>query len=86
LEERIAENIEGMTGATGRQRVDEACFDKFVFACPDPQTITAFPDLMPPMFRNINVLAEKNANLRRTCDLSKRIAARPRWVGCHAVT
>jgi type I restriction enzyme S subunit len=61
--------IKSMTGATGRQRVDEACFDKFVFACPDPQTIAAFSELMSPMFRNINILAEKNANLRRTRDL-----------------
>jgi type I restriction enzyme S subunit len=58
-----------MSGATGRQRVSEECFEKFVFAHPDPQTISAFGELVSPLFENVNVLARKNANLRRTRDL-----------------
>jgi len=61
--------IKSMSGATGRQRVQEACFDRFFFAHPDPTTIASFAELVSPMFRGIHVLGQKNANLRQTRDL-----------------
>ncbi|HEY6284046.1 MAG TPA: hypothetical protein VIX20_00150 [Ktedonobacteraceae bacterium] len=61
--------IKSMTGATGRQRVQTACFDKFLIAQPDSKTLAAFEETVSPLFRNIYVLARKNANLRQTRDL-----------------
>src|SRR6266496_4652058 len=61
--------IKSMTGASGRQRVQTACFDKFLIAQPDANTLATFEELVTPLFRNIYVLAQKNANLRQTRDL-----------------
>ena len=61
--------IKSMSGATGRQRVQEACFDRFCFAHATPELIQTFTDLVSPMFRNAQVLADKNTYLRRTRDL-----------------
>jgi type I restriction enzyme, S subunit len=61
--------IKSMTGATGRQRVQTACFDKFLIAQPDSKTLAVFQEKVSPIFRNIYVLARKNANLRQTRDL-----------------
>ena len=61
--------IKSMSGATGRQRVQEACFDNFLIAHPDTETISKFFNLIAPIFRSIYVLAQKNKNLRQTRDL-----------------
>jgi type I restriction enzyme S subunit len=61
--------IKSMSGASGRQRVQEGCFDKFLFAHPDHKTLAAFAKLVSPLFRMVQLLADKNANLRRTRDL-----------------
>lgn len=61
--------IKSMSGATGRQRVQEQCFDSFHFAHPDPGTISAFAEFTNPVFRHIFILAKKNVNLRKTRDL-----------------
>jgi len=61
--------IKSMTGATGRQRVQVSCFDKFLLAHPDTDTLTSFRELVAPLFRNVYILAQKNANLRQTRDL-----------------
>ncbi|MBU4186174.1 MAG: restriction endonuclease subunit S [Proteobacteria bacterium] len=61
--------IKSMSGATGRQRVQEACFDKFLFAHPDSKIISAFAEHISPLFQNAYILNTKNANLRRTRDL-----------------
>jgi type I restriction enzyme S subunit len=61
--------IKSMSGATGRQRVQEQCFDKFLFAHPDQDTGSMFSRLVSPIFRNIYVLAARTNNLRRTRDL-----------------
>lgn len=58
-----------MSGATGRQRVQQACFDRFLFAHPDQRTIAAFAEQVSPIFQSIQLLARKNANLRATRDL-----------------
>jgi type I restriction enzyme S subunit len=61
--------IKSMSGATGRQRVQEECFNKFLIAQPDEATLTIFAERTGPIFRLINILAQKNKNLRRARDL-----------------
>ncbi len=61
--------IKSMTGASGRQRVQERCFDNFLLAHPDPKTLEEFSSVVFPFFQNVDVLAKKNANLRQTRDL-----------------
>jgi type I restriction enzyme, S subunit len=68
--DRFRDNaIKSMSGASGRQRVREACFDTFELIQPDQQTLDSFAALTRPMFRLIHTLARKNANLRVTRDL-----------------
>lgn len=61
--------IKSMSGATGRQRVQESCFDRFLFAHPPSDYLAAFSKQAAPLFRCIHVLTQKNANLRNTRDL-----------------
>jgi type I restriction enzyme S subunit len=61
--------IKSMSGATGRQRVQEECFEKFLIAQPDAETLRRFQELTKPMFDLVNNLAVRNGNLRRTRDL-----------------
>ncbi len=61
--------IKSMSGASGRQRVREACFDAFLLANPDQETLTKFAAVTRPMFQLIQSLALKNFNLRTTRDL-----------------
>lgn len=64
--------IKSMSGATGRQRVQEKCFDKFLIAQPDEDTLRAFLERTGQMFRLIHNLAQKNTKLRLTRDLLLR--------------
>ena len=61
--------IKSMTGASGRQRVRSECFDNYLFAHPDTETLSAFSGLVEPMFTYAHMLSQKNANLRQTRDL-----------------
>ena len=61
--------IKSMSGATGRQRVQEKCFAQFYLAQPDTETLALFSSEASLLFKAIKTLAEKNANLRRTRDL-----------------
>jgi type I restriction enzyme S subunit len=61
--------IKSMSGATGRQRVQEECFDKFFIAQPDSGVLAAFVGQVGAIFRGIHVLSQKNINLRQTRDL-----------------
>jgi type I restriction enzyme S subunit len=61
--------IKSMSGATGRQRVQEACFGRFFIAEPDRTTLERFQNAASPIFRLIHSLSAKNANLRTTRDL-----------------
>ncbi len=61
--------IKSMSGATGRQRVSEKCFDQFLIAQPHQKVLDIFSSHAAPMFRQIHVLAKKNENLRQTRDL-----------------
>lgn len=61
--------IKSMSGATGRQRVQETCFERFIVAHPDSKTLTKFSEIVSLYFCNIYVLRQKNNNLRQTRDL-----------------
>jgi type I restriction enzyme S subunit len=61
--------IKSMSGATGRQRVQEACFGRFFIAPPDKTTLERFQSIISPLFRLIHSLSLKNENLRSTRDL-----------------
>lgn len=64
-----ANAIKSMSGATGRQRVKEACFESFLIAQPDADTLGRFQQIISPMFAMIETLQKKITNLRKTRDL-----------------
>jgi type I restriction enzyme M protein len=61
--------IKSMSGATGRQRVQERCFDTFKMPIPPSELVRRFTDVVRPMFRSIQLLATKNRSLRVARDL-----------------
>ena len=61
--------IKSMTGATGRQRVVNQCFDDCFFPNPNQDILNQFELTIASFFRKIQNLSEKNANLRQTRDL-----------------
>jgi type I restriction enzyme, S subunit len=61
--------IKSMSGATGRQRVREECFDQFLLAQPPDETLERFQESTRPQFKMIDSLNRRNQNLRRTRDL-----------------
>ena len=64
-----ANAIKSMTGATGRQRVQNSCFDNYFFAQPTEDILKQFTDVVKPMFELINSLHNKNQNLKRQRNL-----------------
>jgi len=61
--------INSMVGASGRQRVDNKCFNSFMFLHPPQSILGQFSDLTNPMVRQIFKLNAQNQTLRRTRDL-----------------
>ncbi|HQO64440.1 MAG TPA: restriction endonuclease subunit S [Syntrophorhabdus sp.] len=61
--------IKSMSGATGRQRVQEQCFDDFRIAQPPRALLDLFSDIVAPSFRLIYKLHLQIQNLRQTRDL-----------------
>lgn len=61
--------IKSMTGATGRQRVLNQCFDDYFFPNPNQDILNQFESTVISLFRKVQNLAEKNTNLRQTRDL-----------------
>jgi type I restriction enzyme S subunit len=61
--------IKSMTGATGRQRVQERCFDDFRIAHPPRALLDRFSGTIVPCFKLIQQLHIQIQNLRRTRDL-----------------
>jgi type I restriction enzyme S subunit len=61
--------IKSMSGATGRQRVREECFDDLWIAQPPRQLLDAFSAIVAPGFRLIRHLHRQVQNLRSTRDL-----------------
>ncbi|MCX7038019.1 MAG: restriction endonuclease subunit S, partial [Spirochaetes bacterium] len=61
--------IKSMSGATGRQRVQEQCFVDFQIAQPPRALLDQFSAIVAPSFRLIYKLDLQTQNLRRTRDL-----------------
>jgi type I restriction enzyme S subunit len=61
--------IKSMTGASGRQRVQERCFDRYALAVPPPDLLARFSAIVGPSFKLIHQLHHQITNLRRTRDL-----------------
>jgi type I restriction enzyme S subunit len=61
--------IKSMSGASGRQRVDPRCFEKYYIAQPDSIFLESFSAIVRPIFRETYVLSRKNELLRGTRDL-----------------
>lgn len=61
--------INSMVGASGRQRVDNRCFDSFIFLHPPQSILEQFSSVVMPMFKQIFKLNDQNQTLRRTRDL-----------------
>ena len=68
--EKFRDNaIKSMSGATGRQRVREECFDQFQLAQPPEEILKDFQDITGTQFKMIDSLNRRNLNLRQACDL-----------------
>lgn len=61
--------IKSMSGATGRQRVQEKCFDDLPIIHPPLALLERFSAIVAPSFRLIHKLHLQIQNLRRTRDL-----------------
>ena len=61
--------IKSMSGATGRQRVQEQCFDDFHIAQPPRDLLDSFTAVVAPSFKLVYELHQQTQNLRRTRDL-----------------
>jgi type I restriction enzyme S subunit len=61
--------IKSMVGSSGRQRVQESCFDKFLVLIPPTTLLDLFTDAAVPMFRQVKILHNQNQKLRVTRDL-----------------
>lgn len=61
--------IKSMSGATGRQRVQEKCFDAFLIAQPPRELLDHFTEIVAPNFRLIYSLHHQTENLRCTRDI-----------------
>lgn len=64
-----ANAIKSMSGASGRQRVQEKSFDRFLLAEPPRPLLGRFSEMVVPSFRLIQRLHLQTSNLRRTRDL-----------------
>lgn len=61
--------IQSMTGASGRQRVQNECFSSFHLAVPPADLMRDFTDTVAPMFDSIHNLSERNRNLKQQRDM-----------------
>lgn len=58
-----------MTGASGRQRVQEQCFTQFLVKTPPPDLREKFTSVVRPMVSQIHLLSTQSEALQRTRDL-----------------
>ena len=61
--------IKSMVGSSGRQRVQESCFEKFQVLVPPKLLLNLFSESAEPIFRQIRVLHLQNQKLRAARDL-----------------
>ncbi|WP_299463330.1 restriction endonuclease subunit S [uncultured Microscilla sp.] len=60
--------INSMSGATGRQRVDNKCFDSFIVKVPPTNLLNDFSAKVNPMFTKVFNLQQKNLLLQQQRD------------------
>ena len=56
--------IKSMVGSSGRQRVQESCFEKFMVYVPPASLLRLFSEFTEPAFEQIKILASQNQKLR----------------------
>jgi type I restriction enzyme S subunit len=61
--------IKSMVGSSGRQRVQESCFEKFLVLVPPRTVLDLFTESVRPMFSQIRILHLQNQKLRAARDL-----------------
>jgi type I restriction enzyme S subunit len=61
--------IKSMVGSSGRQRVQESCFDDYKVCVPPQSFLNLFRELAEPVFRQIKILHTQNQKLRAARDL-----------------
>ena len=61
--------MKSMTGATGRQRVQNTCFDNYKLAVPTKKLLDEFQVIIKSMYQKIYSLSNKNMNLRYQRDM-----------------
>jgi len=61
--------IKSMVGSSGRQRVQESCFEKFFVLVPSGILLSLFTEIVRPQFRQIRTLHSQNKKLRDARDL-----------------
>jgi len=61
--------IKSMVGSSGRQRVQERCFEKFLVLVPPSILLSLFTDSVGPVFQQIKVLHAQDRKLRVARDL-----------------
>jgi type I restriction enzyme S subunit len=61
--------IKSMIGSSGRQRVQESCFDKFLMWIPPQSLLRLFSEFAEPIFEQIKNLHAQNQKLRLARDL-----------------
>lgn len=61
--------IKSMIGSSGRQRVQESCFEKFSVWIPSPLVLELFSDNVIPIFQQIRLLHSQNQNTSKARDI-----------------
>ena len=61
--------IKSMVGSSGRQRVQEGCFEKFMVWIPTAPILSSFSEVTEPIFNQIAVLHGQNHKLEAARDL-----------------
>jgi type I restriction enzyme S subunit len=61
--------IKSMVGSSGRQRVQESCFEKFLVLVPTSTLLDLFTEYVRPQFLQIKTLHALNQKLRAARDL-----------------
>jgi|CXWL01.1.fsa_nt_gi type I restriction enzyme S subunit len=61
--------IKSMVGSSGRQRVQESCFEKFLVMVPPTTLLTQFTDFVRPHFQQIKTLHAQSQKLRAARNL-----------------
>ena len=61
--------IKSMIGSSGRQRVQESCFDKFMIWIPPKALLSLFDEIAKPTFQLIQYLHSQNQKLKISRDL-----------------